>query len=154
MTAEPEISDLKKHIGFWMRMVSNNVSQSFARKLLNSGVTVAEWVILREMYGCNGKIAPSFVAELTGLTRGAVSKLMDRLIEKKLIARTFSTADRRYQDVELTKAARQLLPKLAKIADENDEEFFSVLSVSERKELTSLLKKTANLNRLTTMPIS
>jgi len=43
-------SDLKSHLGFWMRLVSNNVSQSFARKLESMNVTVAEWVVMREMY--------------------------------------------------------------------------------------------------------
>jgi hypothetical protein len=33
-----------------MRLVSNNVSQSFARKLESMNVTVAEWVVMREMY--------------------------------------------------------------------------------------------------------
>ncbi|MGZ3727553.1 MAG: MarR family transcriptional regulator, partial [Pseudobdellovibrio sp.] len=46
----PRASDLKSHIGYHLRVVSNAVSHSFARKLAVSGVTVAEWVILREMY--------------------------------------------------------------------------------------------------------
>ena len=49
------LSDLKQHAGFWLRFVSNHVSHAFARKLLSSGVTVAEWVVLREMYGRRAK---------------------------------------------------------------------------------------------------
>ncbi|MGA7245246.1 MAG: MarR family transcriptional regulator, partial [Terracidiphilus sp.] len=44
------VSDLKDHVGFWMRGVSNHVSHAFSRMLQKSGVTVAEWVVLREMY--------------------------------------------------------------------------------------------------------
>ncbi len=80
-------SRLTMHIGFWMRLVSNHVSYAFARKLESSGVTVAEWVILREMYGGDDTTSPSVVAELTGLTRGAVSKLISRLLEKSLVTR-------------------------------------------------------------------
>src|SRR6202041_3341051 len=80
------VSDLKSHIGFWMRLVSNHVSHAFARKLLKSGVTVAEWVVLREVYGRND-MSPSKVAALPGMTRGAASKLIDRLFEKRLILR-------------------------------------------------------------------
>ncbi len=148
-----EASQLTAHIGFWMRLVSNNVSHAFARKLEASGITVAEWVILREMYGGDDTTSPSIIATLTGLTRGAVSKLISRLLEKGLVTRKESASDRRYQDVQLTQAAIILVPKLAKLADENDEEFFHVLSKSDRRTLTEILKRTAELHSLTKMPI-
>lgn len=134
-------------------MVSNHVSFAFARKLESSGVTVAEWVVLREMYGCNDTIAPSHVAGLTGLTRGAVSKLVDRLLEKKLVTRTESTTDRRYQEIQLTREAKNLVPKLAALADENDSQFFAGLTVTEKKTLTQLLQKVAEKNGLSKLPI-
>lgn len=134
-------------------MVSNHVSYAFARKLEAHGVTVAEWVILREMYAHDDQTSPSHVAQRTGLTRGAVSKLVDRLLGKGLITREESAGDRRYQDIELTKTAMALVPKLAKLADENDEEFFHVLSQSDRATLTDILKKTAERHKLTQMPI-
>jgi DNA-binding MarR family transcriptional regulator len=146
-------SQLRGHIGFWMRLVSNHVSYSFARKLETSGVTVAEWVLLREMYGGDQTTAPSEVAGLTGLTRGAVSKLISRLLEKGLVTRKESSSDRRYQDVALTPPAVALVPKLAKLADENDREFFGVLSKAERRILTGLLRKTAALHTLTKVPV-
>ena len=144
---------LTMHIGFWMRLVSNHISYAFARKLETSGVTVAEWVVLREMYGGDDTTSPSVVAELTGLTRGAVSKLISRLLGKGLVTRKESSSDRRYQDVELTPAAVAIVPKLARLADDNDEEFFGVLSRSERKSLTGILKKTATLHGLTKVPV-
>ena len=149
-----EISDLKKHIGFWMRLVSNNVSHAFARKLSNSGVTVPEWVVLREMVEGGDLVSPSRIAEMTGLTRGAVTKLVDRLLAKKLFTRSESTEDRRYQELKLTNAAKQLIPKLALLADANDEEYFSILTKAERKTLTKILIKTAEQNNLTKFPIS
>ncbi len=148
-----EASRLTAHIGFWMRLVSNNVSHAFARKLEASGVTVAECVILREMYGGDDTTSPSVVAELTGLTRGAVSKLISRLLEKGLVTRKESSGDRRYQDIELTQAAIAMVPKLAKLADENDEEFFAVIPKADRKRLSEILKKIASLHRLSKMPI-
>jgi DNA-binding MarR family transcriptional regulator len=144
---------LTMHIGFWMRLVSNHVSYAFARKLESSGVTVAEWVILREMYRGDDTTSPSVVAELTGLTRGAVSKLISRLLKKRLVTREESSGDRRYQDIKLTSAAIAIVPTLAKLADVNDQEFFGVLSKSDRKALTGILKKTASLHKLTTVPV-
>lgn len=148
-----EASQLTKHVGFWMRLVSNHVSYAFARKVEASGVTVAEWVVLREMYGPDDTTSPSAVAELTGLTRGAVSKLISRLLAKGLVTRKESSGDRRYQDIELTPAAIALVPKLAKLADQNDEEFFAGLSKTERTSLTAILQKVASEHQLTNVPI-
>lgn len=106
------------------------------------------------MYSADVKISPSTVAEITGLTRGAVSKLIDRLLHKNLVTRTESTSgDRRYQEIKLTTSAIKLIPKLASIADENDEKFFSVLSDTERKNLMKTLIKLAEAHKLNTNPI-
>jgi DNA-binding MarR family transcriptional regulator len=144
-------SNLHSHIGFWLRYVSNHVSHAFAQKLLNSGVTVAEWVILREMFDRDGT-TPSDLAEVTGLTRGAISKLADRLIAKQLLERTYAKDDRRYQTLKLTGAGRNLVPTLARLADENDEEFFAALSPKQRKRLVNTLKKLVEANHLSTLP--
>ena len=149
--ASATVSDLRTHTGFWLRFVSNQVSHSFARRLRSSGVTVAEWVILREMFDA-GETAPSALAKTTGLTRGAVSKLIDRLVQKELMRRTEAVDDRRFQDVRLTAAGRRLVPKLAAIADSNDAEFFSRLSKEERERLVATLKKLVEVNKLSGFP--
>lgn len=149
----PSASDLTSHIGFWMRRVSNHVSHSFARKLESSGVTVAEWVVLREMYRTGETTSPGTIAKLTGLSRGAISKLIDRLLDKKLVIRETSADDRRYQDIRLTDQAKRLVPKLSSLADENDEQFFSELSAAERKQLKKTLVKLVDIHRLQTLPI-
>jgi DNA-binding MarR family transcriptional regulator len=149
-----KVSPLTSHIGFWMRFVSNHVSYAFADTLKSSGVTVAEWVILREMYNVHETTSVSRIAELTNLTRGAVSKLMSRLIETKLMTRSESTEDRRFQDVALTATGKALVPRLALLADDNDEMFFSALSQQERQVLMDLLKKLVSSNKLTKPPIN
>ena len=143
---------MHSHIGFWLRFVSNHVSHAFARKLLESGVTVAEWVVLREMYGREG-MSPSMLAELSGMTRGAASKLIDRLVAKKLVWREGRSDDRRYQDIALTRAGARVVPFLAALADRNDKEFFIALSAKEREALVSTLKKLVRSNRLYKLPI-
>ncbi len=153
MARKKRTSELKSHIGYRLRVVSNAVSHSFAKNLAECEVTVAEWVILREMYSNDSKTNPSKVAEITGLTRGAVSKLIDRLLIKKLVVRSESKEDRRYQEIALTNEAIELVPKLASIADENDERFFSVLKDSERKTFMDILIKLAEIHKLQSNPI-
>ncbi|HUZ96078.1 MAG TPA: MarR family winged helix-turn-helix transcriptional regulator [Edaphobacter sp.] len=145
------VSDLKKHVGFWLRFVSNHVSHAFARKLLASGVTVAEWVVIREMFD-DEEISPGVLAERIGMTRGGVSKLVDRLVTKKLVTRRDRSDDRRFQSIALTGAARRMIPQLAKLADQNDEEFFHPLSSGERAALIATMKKLVQAHGLQTLP--
>ena len=79
------ISQLDDLLGYWMRFVSNHVSHAFRLKIESRGVTVAEWVVMRALFD-QEPANPSQLAERIGLTRGAVSKLVDRLVTKELIA--------------------------------------------------------------------
>lgn len=127
-------SRLEDHLGYWLRLVSNHVSYAFTRKVEARGVTVAEWVLLREMLDA-GAVNPSQLADKLGMTRGAVSKLVERVCAKKLATRSFSETDRRYQTVSLTAAGKTLVPILATLADENDREFFGHLTKAQRNDL-------------------
>jgi MarR family transcriptional regulator, lower aerobic nicotinate degradation pathway regulator len=147
------ISELESHMGYWLRRISNCVSHSFQLKLESKEVTVAEWVILRLAYDLKDP-APSLLAERLGMTRGAVSKLIERLIEKALVKRVYSKKDRRFQVISLTDAGIALVPQLAALADENDAEYFSCLSLQKRETLMSLLKELASYHQLVTIPIN
>lgn len=133
------VPSLESHLGYWLRAVSNQVSGAFARKVEALGVSVAEWVILRLLFDKAGA-APSELADLTGLTRGAISKLADRMMAKGLIAQSFDTEDRRYQKLSLTASGRALVPKLAALADANEQEFFGHLKAAERKAIENLMR--------------
>jgi DNA-binding MarR family transcriptional regulator len=134
-----EVSELEQHIGYWLRFVSNHVSHAFKQKVEAEGVTVAEWAVMRRMFDA-GSVHPSQLAERMGMTRGAVSKLLDRLCQKNLAVRESADDDRRYQTVELTRAGKRLVPILARLADANDREFFGHLRPQEREQVVSLLQ--------------
>ena len=150
-SSAPAVSDLRKHVGFWLRFVSNHVSHGFARRLIESGVTVAEWVVLREMFD-DAETSPGVLAERIGMTRGGVSKLVDRLVGKGLVRREERSGDRRFQTIALTAAGRKLVPGLAMLADENDEEFFRPLTAKERAALIAAMKKLVQAHGLHTLP--
>jgi DNA-binding MarR family transcriptional regulator len=151
-TQSPAVSPLEAHLGYWLRFVSNHISHAFSRKLFARDVTVAEWVFLRELYERDA-VAPSELATRLGMTRGAISKLTDRLAAKSLLERTAGGNDRRYQSLTLTRSGRALVPKLAQLADENDEEFFGHLPRTERRMIENSMKEIARRRDLKTIPI-
>lgn len=145
-------SQLEDHIGYWLRYVSNHVSIAFQKKLESSGVTVAEWVALRQLYTLK-ETSPSLLADAMGVSRGAVSRLLERLVQKGLVNRESSAQDRRAQLVQLTEAGFGLVPLLAKLADQNDEAFFGALSLSQKDQLAEILKQLVSVHNLKNIPL-
>lgn len=152
MAGKKSASALDEHVGYWLRFVSNHVSQAFTRKIEARGVTVAEWVLLRAMLEA-GATSPSQLAERMGMTRGAISKLIDRACEKQLVVRSAAGADRRFQSVALTAAGKKLVPVLARLADENDREFFGHWSAGQRTELIALLRELVRRHEWKDLPV-
>jgi DNA-binding MarR family transcriptional regulator len=139
MRSTRDIPALTDHLGYWLRLVSNHASQGFARLVQAEGVTVAEWVVLRMLHGVDA-LAPSLLAERRRMTRGAISKLADRLLAKGLIARRDNAEDARSHSLRLTPAGRRLVPVLARLADRNDAAFFGHLGATQRAAMGDILK--------------
>lgn len=152
MSSPAPVSSLTDHLGYWLRAVSNHVSQSFAAKVAERGVTVAEWVVLRVLYG-GAPQPPSRVAAEIGMTRGAVTKLADRLIDKALVVRAADSRDRRAQTLALTPAGAALVPDLAALADRNDADAFAPLDAAERDTLRRLLVRLHTHGGVTAAPL-
>lgn len=146
------VSAMDAHLGYWLRFVSNHVSHAFGRRLEGRGVTVAEWVVLRALHD-EDAMAPSRLAERLGMTRGAISKLADRLAGKGLAVRGTGGGDRRFQTLALTAAGRALVPELSALADENDAAFFGDLDPAERERIAEAMKSIVRRLGLRAVPI-
>jgi DNA-binding MarR family transcriptional regulator len=148
----PPTATLQTHLGYWLRLVSNQVSAGFARGLQARELSVAEWVALKQIEGASA-VTPAQVAAATGMTRGAISKVLDKLEERRWLARSLSISDNRVQHLALTARARHALPELTAIANQNDEHFFHVLDGAEQALLRGLLQKLAAAHHLHTVPV-
>jgi DNA-binding MarR family transcriptional regulator len=137
-----------------MRLVSNHVSGQFASRLEAHGITVSEWVILREIYSSNEDVSVQNLADVIGFTKGAVSKIIDRLEVKDLITRKSSPADGRAQILKMAPKGNKLLPLLASEADENDEAAFGFLSDKKKDDLKKILQEVAKHAGLHRYPVN
>ncbi len=144
--------DLESHLGYWLRRVSNHVSGAFVRALQTKHASVAEWVVLCSVCARPG-ITPGELAERLDLTRGAVSKVIDKLEAKNWVTRSSKPGDSRVHLLSMTRAGTRILPELAKIADENDREFFASLNAGESATLRRLLGKLAESHSISGVPI-
>ncbi len=75
------------------------------------------------------------------LTPGSISVAVNRLHEKGLVSRVGCETDRRVRIVDLTPSGRALIARIFRVHQADMERVVSVLSASERTQLTTLLKK-------------
>lgn len=143
---------LEAHLGYWLRRVSNHVSGAFARALQEKQTSVAEWVVLSQVHE-SSQVRPAELANTLGLTRGAISKILDKLEERKWITRKTLQTDRRGQQLLVTPRGRRIVPILTKVADRNDGWFFDCLDAQEKAALDHLLRKLTDFHQLRDIPI-
>ena len=143
---------MEAHVGYWLRFASNAVSAEFARKVESEGVTVSEWVAMRVLFD-QDEMQPKDLAAAMGMTKGPVSRLVERLLTKKMIARRAHESDGRAQVVRLTASGRALVPRLAALADLNDAEFFAHFSKEEKQQLVAWMRKTVEAHGLSAVPV-
>ncbi len=93
------------------------------------------------------------IAHRLGMTRGAISKLADRLVAKALMTRLPGKNDRRYQALALTAEGRGLVPELTALADRNDAKFFGHLSETDRAALERIMQDIVRKRGRRTTPI-
>lgn len=105
---------------------------------LNIGLT--DFVIL-EMLLHKGPQKVSDIGRRVGLTSGAITSAVDRSEEQGLVARTFDADDRRSRVVKLTPRGRAVIEKAFGRHSAAMEDAMSVLTRSELRTLTALLKR-------------
>ena len=146
-------STLEAHVGFWLRFVSNHVSARFQKLLEAQGTSVTEWVALRSLFD-QPETTNAALIQALGMTKGATSKVVSRLECKGLVARQVAKGGSREQTLRLTASGKSLVPRLAALADANDEHFFGPLEARERAELLKVLQALVAHHQLKEVPVS
>jgi len=146
-------SPLDAHLGFWLRFVSNHVSARFSQLVEGEGSTVTEWVALRTLFD-NPQTTHADLIQALGMTKGAASKVVTRLEEKGLARRELAEGSAREQMLRLTPQGRALVPRLAALADQNEEHFFGHLRAGERRALVAAFQALVTHHHLKEVPVA
>ena len=142
---QKEPSALPDHLGYWLRKLSNAVSDSFTRRLAVHDVTVPQWVVLRVLFDSDSLPLKDIVARVE-VDQGSLSRMVDRLIAHGWVRRDADTSDRRAVAISLTKEGRGLVPKLAAQADQNEKAFFAGLTQPEHEKFLRTIQKLLTQN--------
>jgi DNA-binding MarR family transcriptional regulator len=85
--------------------------------------------------------SPSQLADMLGLTRGALSARLAPLEQAGLIPRADDAEDRRRVHVRLTAAGREAFERRANSEEEGEAALLSTLTTREKQTLANLLRK-------------
>src|SRR6187551_1408491 len=133
---------------YLMRQIISLLAGEVDKALEPADLTSAQWVPLLKLHmGIASTVAE--LARECKLDAGAMTRLLDRLETKGLVARVRSSEDRRVVNIELTDigrvAARQIPAVLCKVQNA----YLEGLSVAEWQQLKDLLRRIlANGRRL------
>jgi DNA-binding MarR family transcriptional regulator len=105
-----------------------------------AGLTVSGWRAF-SVIGAWEPISSGGVARRSSMDADKVTRAVDRLVEKGLVARKVDAADRRRVSLTLTTKGRRIYADLDHARRAIDVEFLSVLSEAERRSFFAALDK-------------
>ena len=125
-----------------LRYTTNVLSYEMVKSFKRYGITEPQYNVLRILRGFRSEapLSISFVKERMLDKMSDVSRIVDRLVEKKMVTRIENPADRRQKSIEITSAGLSLLDKMLECEKKTDE-LLSRLSPEEVNELNRLLDK-------------
>ena len=123
-------------LGYWLQLSADRAALLLRGKLEAAGVTLSESILLRELYRM-GPASPTLLGPAIGMTKGAVSKIINQLHKKGLVARGIVEEDHRHHALTLTRKGLAVVPEIARITDAHEAEFFGHLP---RRQRTALLR--------------
>ena len=121
-------------LGKTMKMIDNHIQDVFYE--MNINLTKIQWVLLKKLNEKNG-VPQQELAFLTGRDKTSLTRLINTMEKKSLVARIPSKSDRRINHIHLTKKGEQLfketLPVMENFAKSLQE------NISD-KEITDTIK--------------
>ena len=130
-----------------MMRSGNLFSEHISTSLNPFGITLQQFNVLRILRGRNGDAAC-----LESITNDMIhrmsntSRLVDKLIEKRLVKRAICKENRRKVDIFITKKGLDLLNDIEPTLDKSEKEITSALSKKEMEQLLQLITKIKTIN--------
>ena len=118
--ANPKAFDLHDFVPFLVARVGSLMAQSFTPLLEQSGVTMHMWRVVLVLH-FNGPLTLIDISRLIGVKTSTLSRLVGRMIDKRLVTRRRSQDDARTVQISLRSEGqalfRKLWPEAAKAQD-------------------------------------
>lgn len=125
-------------MGYLVNRLAGSMHAAFDRRAEALDVTAAQWAVLIALFN-DDAATPGELTRFVGVDGAAITRLLDRLEAKGLVAREPHASDRRAVMIRLTDAGRRLTPQIVAISREENERFLEALNMEEREQFLTLL---------------
>jgi DNA-binding MarR family transcriptional regulator len=115
--------------------------RQFAQKqITNAGfdITIDQWLILKTIQE-NGELAQQQIAEKVFKDVASVTRIIELLVKKGYIARSFHNDDRRRFALTITKKGEKIISNVLPIIEQNREQALTSFSEKDIKKFQKLL---------------
>jgi DNA-binding MarR family transcriptional regulator len=133
-------TDRLRNFGFLVRDVSRLSAKHFQRNARELELSLPQCKVLAHLSRNEG-ISQARLAELTETDPMTLVRTLDRMQQDGWIERRPDPADRRAHQLFLREAAKPVLQRIWKIADQARNEVLAELSSAEREQLIELLER-------------
>jgi DNA-binding MarR family transcriptional regulator len=139
----PGLDPLNEAILFRLAVLARQVAANRRDTLDSDGLRYWQFKVLLMLrrLGPPYQASPSHLADMLGLSRGALSARLRPIEEAGLITRTGETDDRRRVCVRLTAAGHRAFDQHADAEDRGEAALLAPLSAAEKRRLADLLRK-------------
>jgi DNA-binding MarR family transcriptional regulator len=127
-------------LGYHLRRAQVLMVQDFADAMADSGISPGQIGVLL-LVAANPGVNQTTVGNALGIDRSTLVSMLDRLEERKVIARTPSPRDRRSHALLLTAQGQEFLTTLLPRLDKHEQRIAARLSTPERATLIGLLRR-------------
>lgn len=138
--ANPKAFDLHDFVPYLMARVGALMALSFTPHLEQAGITMHMWRVVVVLH-FNGPLTLVDVSRLTGVKTSTLSRLVGRMIDKRLLTRRRSQDDARTVQISLRKEGQALFRKLWPEAAKAQEEVTAPFSGPEVETLKEMLRQ-------------
>jgi DNA-binding MarR family transcriptional regulator len=145
--------DLDDYLPYLINRVGSALVTTFTRETLEPlGLSIAMWRVLVALTH-NGPQRQIDLAEMTSIDASTLSRLVSRLVQRKLVTRQRSRTNNREVVVQLSKPGRDMLDRLIPVAKQLEATAIAGLSASDlalvKRSLRSMYE---NLGRPRDLP--
>jgi DNA-binding MarR family transcriptional regulator len=134
-----ELDVLTTHLGYALRRAQVWVFQDFIRTLASIDLRPAQYSVL-SVIAANRGLSQADVAQVLGIERARLVRLLDRLEKRGLTQRLASPVDRRSHALQLTPAGQALLKRARALAQVHEGNLIEKLGVANHARLIEALR--------------
>ena len=137
--ADETRTSIHESIGYWAGLLSRSMEAEFSQRLAPHGLTRMSYAVLGAMV-FDDKTTPSGIAAFLSVDRAAVTRLLDGLEARQLIARDRGGGDKRSISIRVMPQGEILARQMQQHSHAVNQRFTEALAPEDAKRFVCLVK--------------